>query len=589
MIAVDNVYVTVALLLLFGLILGNLAKLIKLPSITGNILAGILLGPLLGIVDTSSPTTASQLEPMIGGALSLIAIGIGSHLKFRRLRNALHRIITLGAIQTLLVPLTVFGCTLLCGQVWKSALFLGVLALATAPGTILHVVKETQSRGTFVKTLIAVVVFNNVLSILLFEATNHWIFGEDGENLLLVSRLIGSLLLGIGSALLLIQAWNRGKSRKQIVTFTFTVLGIVYGIALQLEFAPVLTYLTLGITVANFAERNRILDLFEDFEGVIFTIFFTIMGTHAHFSDWGSVGLLAVVYFLARILGNILSVSLASRFTRLPKKVKNHLALSLTPHAGLTVGLLIALQTSDTSGTISKTIVPVVLLAITFCEVIGPLLLRFALHKTGEEKKALPRMVDFLQEEFIKVDLETGERNDTIRTLVDFLFRAQPALKKQNREAFLQGVLEREERGDTSIAPGLAIPHFMVEEGPKIMGVMGIVREGVNWGTIEKTPVHVIILIAIPPNHHKQHLGALSAIAKLFHRRSVHERSLHHARTASEVYEALVDEEFESLNHVLEEEAAESIPENPELAERFRVQALTTSKLWNLRKRILDK
>ncbi len=561
---IDNIYAIAALLLLVGLPLGFLAKFIRLPSITGYILGGLLLGPILHLVNTTSPRVEAQLEPMTNLALSLIAVTIGSHLKFRMLRNAKKRIFAIGAVGTIVVPLVVALAILTTmgfgsypgADIWYTALFMGILAVATAPATVVHVVKESQARGVFVKTLIAVVVFNNVTNILLFEGAKHYVFGMglDEHPLAISIQLGGSMVLGSLVAFLLVASWSKLQSRQRTLTLSFAALIVAYGLALHLGLSPVLTSLSLGITIANLPGRNKMLDLFEDYEVIIYALFFTLMGTHANFAEIGSVGILAGVYFLFRTLANLGTIYVSGRLTHMPKRVSSYLGMALIPQAGITVGLVVSLEAMDRSGMISGYLTPAVMLAVAVSEIVGPIILRFALRRSGEVGEALPRLVDFLQEEYITLDVKSRDREGVIRELVDYLYKTHPSIRKISKKQFSDAVVAREMQASTGVGMGVAIPHGPLEGGRKIVGVMGVIRDGLDWDSPDKKPTHMVILVATPPNHEEQHLGVLATISQLFRHESVTDRGLHLAKNATEVYEVLADEEFQSLNQVLESE-----------------------------------
>ena len=81
-----NAFLILANVLLAGMGAGHGALALKLPSVTGQSLAGILIGPaVLGVVDHES---ANRLQPVIDFALALMAVDAGSHLSLRRLRPA---------------------------------------------------------------------------------------------------------------------------------------------------------------------------------------------------------------------------------------------------------------------------------------------------------------------------------------------------------------------------------------------------------------------------------------------------------------------------------------------------------------------
>ncbi|SCA58535.1 Uncharacterized protein AB751O23_AE_00070 [Chlamydiales bacterium SCGC AB-751-O23] len=556
-----NVYSTLAALIFLGLLGGYLAKLIHLPSISGNIIAGMFLGPVFGIVNTNSSYMTSQLEPIANLAFSLIAISIGSHLKFKLLHNSIRRILVIALVQAIVVPLVCF-VGIYATQVFlgvshsplEIALCLAVFSIATAPATVVHMVKESQAKGMFVKTLLAVVVLNNVSNIIIFEVCKEWMLGGGGQSLLPVfSKLFGSLALGACIAVSLVFLRTRIFSKKKEAIFSFAALMIAFGLAIELELSPALTNLTVGVFLANFSDRNQILDVFEDFEELIYSLFFTLTGAHATFNNLQTVGVLCFAYMFFRLVGNMLCLYISGRLTPLPRRVYKYLGMSLLPQGGITVGLIVALETMSSNDLISNVLTPVILLSVTITEIIGPVILRLSLNRSGEAGRANPRLIDFIQEEFITIESRKRSKQEIIIELVDFLFKTHP-LKIADKINFLQSVLKREKDSSTGVGKGVAIPHGSLNSDIKTMGVMAILQHPLDWDSLDGKQVSVIILIASPVGKPQQHLKALSAISSLFLNRDSAARNLKEAKTAGDVYEIIADEDFESLNELVLEE-----------------------------------
>ncbi|MCH1430663.1 MAG: PTS sugar transporter subunit IIA [Chlamydiales bacterium] len=557
-----NVYSTLAALIFFGLLGGYIAKLLHLPSISGNIIAGIAIGPILGIVNTHSSFMSSQLEPITNLAFSLIAISIGSHLKLKQLHNSIKRVLVIALVQAIVVPLIcLLGIYITHSFVdanynsWEIAFYLAVFSIATAPATVVHVVKESQAKGMFVKTLLAVVVLNNVSNIVIFEVCKEWLLqGSFSTGLYpVISKLMGAIFLGVLIAGALAFLRKRIFSRKKEAIFSFAALMIAFGLAIELELSPALTNLTVGVFLANFSDRNQILDVFEDFEELIYALFFTLTGAHASFHHLQAVGVLCLAYIVFRFLGNCLCLYVSGRLTPLPKRVYKYLGMSLLPQGGITVGLIVALESMSNSPLISDVLTPVILMAVTLTEVVGPIILRLSLVRSGETGCASPRLIDFLQEEFITLDIKQGSKQEVIIELVDFLFKTH-SLQVSNKIDFLQSVLKREKQAATSIGKGVAIPHGHLDLPANTMGVMAILKEPIDWEGLDGEPVHTIVLIASSLEKPKQHLKALSAISTLFLNKECTMRHLKEAKNAGDAYEIIADEDFESLNELVCEE-----------------------------------
>ncbi|HKI84205.1 MAG TPA: cation:proton antiporter, partial [Candidatus Krumholzibacteria bacterium] len=76
---------TLAVILVAGVLSGQLARRVKLPAVTGQILAGVVIGP--SILDLASIEAIHSLHPITNFALGLIAVAVGNHLNLKRLRN----------------------------------------------------------------------------------------------------------------------------------------------------------------------------------------------------------------------------------------------------------------------------------------------------------------------------------------------------------------------------------------------------------------------------------------------------------------------------------------------------------------------
>ena len=161
-------FVVLSVILVGGLGLGWVAQRLRLPGVTGQILAGVLMGP--AVLALFSMESIHRLAPLTHFALALIGVTVGAHLNLRRLRNAGKRLILLLVAEAVLVPLMVIvAIRLLTETPPFFASLLGALAISTAPATIVALVREARARGVFVKTLIAAVAINNVTCIVLFE------------------------------------------------------------------------------------------------------------------------------------------------------------------------------------------------------------------------------------------------------------------------------------------------------------------------------------------------------------------------------------------------------------------------------------
>ncbi len=547
-----------ALILVVGVFSGALAKRFKLPSVTGQILAGICLGPLFHVFDHD---TVEGLAPIMSFALGLMAVAVGSHLNIAKLSNATRRLATLLVCEALITPVVVFSVVLIYGVEWTTGLLIATIAISTAPATILAIVKETRSKGVFVKTLVAAVALNNIACILFFELAHTMALatlgnGSDGSAVYLapLQELGYSLLLGGGVGVILVIATRHVVRTDRLSTYSLVAILATAGLASQIEASPLLSCLFLGMVLANLSPDKEEIGhaVFENFETAIFAIFFTLAGMELQFDYVREAGLLALLVFVARAVGKLLSADVAMRAAKATQRVRKNLGLALLPQAGLAVGLmLLVTEDSRFPESVRGTILAVVLTVVMINELIGPVMTRIALGRSGDLGKDRPRLIDFIHEEQIVTDFKAETMEEAIEKLTDVLIRTNHV--QIDRKIVLDSALERESRSSSCLGHGLAVPHASLEEHVGIVGAVGISAEGFDFDSLDGEPVHCIVLLATGPNAGEHRLEVIAAFATAILTDRGIEQQLYHAHSPAHAYELLHHDEAEDFNHFLED------------------------------------
>lgn len=119
---------------------------------------------------------------------------------------------------------------------------------------------------------------------------------------------------------------------------------------------------------------------------------------------------------------------------------------------------------------------------------------------------------DFLREEDIIAGLRGRGRNEVVEELVDLLHRHGAGF---DREAAVRAILEREEVSPTVVAPGVALPHARLEGLSRPRVAVGTSAAGVDFGTTEGGPVHVVVLMLAPKADPGAYLRLLAAASKV--------------------------------------------------------------------------
>lgn len=551
-----------ALIILFGVAFGELARLLRVPAITGQIIAGVLLGK--SGLDLFDQEGLDGLAPLTNFALGLIAVTVGGHLNIRRLRNAGRRLFFLVLTESTVTPTIVFlALTLIAGVEFSEAMLFATVAIATAPATTLALVKETRSKGVFVKTLVAAVALNNMVCLVLFEvarsATRAIQLGDSGAGFDwggTAAQLVGAAVIGgaVAVAMDLINRFVSGKER--IATAAVAALVLTSGLADTYEVSPLLACLFLGAIQTNITpSRSQLVDTtFADFEPAILTVFFTLAGMHMSIDHLATAGVVAGLLFGSRIVGKLIAANLAMRFASATERVRDNLGLALIPQAGVAVGLVVVLQGEAAFAGIAEQFAAVVLTVVTFNEIVGPLLTKYALKRAGEVDRDRLRLIDFLQEENIVTDFQVDDKAQAIERLVDLLINSHE-MPGVNRDELLASVMAREEEASTCLGGGLAVPHGILPDAIPMVGVMALSREGLHFESPDGRPIHCMVLLGTSNDERKRHLQVLATLASHVGADHAFQELLFNATSPAHAYEVLHGEESEDFNYFLEEES----------------------------------
>jgi Kef-type K+ transport system membrane component KefB/nucleotide-binding universal stress UspA family protein len=398
-----NVTLGIAVLLSAGLLAGWLARLLRLPSVTGYILAGLVLGPsFFGLI--AMETLGQQLEHFTQIALMLIAFGIGEHIELRRLKGIARDVGFISVVQALGTFLCVAGGTAVTA--WLVAapdtdptyhlvlgLLLGSVAIATAPATLLHIVRECGAKGPLTSTLLAVVAFVDGIAIMMFGlavSIAHQLTGPGTESTLRavavgVSEIVCSVGIGIITGLLLDFVLNKLHSRGEMLTGGLALLLLCGEITSVLHFSPLLAGMAAGFTIINRAERDvRLFRAINAFEPPIYVLFFTLAGAHMDLGALKIAGWIGIIYFVTRVFGKYFGTLAGGLLSGAPPVVRNYMGLALVPQAGVAIGLVLLISNDPPLALWSTVITPVVLAGVVLSELSGPFFAKYTLDKAGE-------------------------------------------------------------------------------------------------------------------------------------------------------------------------------------------------------------
>lgn len=110
--------------------------------------------------------------------------------------------------------------------------------------------------------------------------------------------------------------------------------------------------------------------------------------------------------------------------------------------------------------------------------------------------------------------MDSDEHWPAIVELVEHLV-AEGSLAPEQREPALEALKSREDQRSTGIGGGIAIPHSFLPGIDDVITVFGRSTPGIEFGAVDRAPVHFIVLFLVPEAQHTLHLKTLAAVAKI--------------------------------------------------------------------------
>ena len=374
-------------LVAFALLAGRAVAWLRVPRVTGYLLAGALLGPSvghhLGVPTLLSDESVVRLQPLAHVALALIVFSVGGHFRLAVLRRWAWRILALVAADALIPCAVVVVATRVAGADTSVALMLGIIAAATAPAATVMVIREYEADGELSHLILALLGMTNFVAIVGFQVVAHVVVTPDQPVSHLAFVLGAPLALGVGAGLLMSYWEERLERRAERQLMALAVLVACVGAAGVLGVSLLLTALVAGMVVVNASPHER--RLFEDLQLIdypFYVPFFALAGASLHIDLLPSMGWIGAAYVLARTVGKIAGNTLGARVGHFGPTAQRWLGLGMLAQAGVAVGF--ASQLSQTWGQNGKQVEALVLASVLVFEVTGPVLTRTSLVHGGE-------------------------------------------------------------------------------------------------------------------------------------------------------------------------------------------------------------
>ncbi len=392
-----------SVILLTGLLFGKLAKKFKLPNVTGYLLGGLLIGPILGLlgVHVIPESAFEELHVISQIALGFIAFSIGTEFQLSYFKRVGKLPIVIATLESFFAIIVVFFTLIAFGNDVRFSLVLSAIAAATAPAATIMVIKQYKAKGEVTENLLSVVAIDDATAIVffgLFVAVAKAIGNASGDiNLAwMISKPFVEIVmsLGIGGlAGVLISfgfKWftGRGNRISLLLAFIFLVAAmpeLVEQVLPDFEVSTLLACMMMGAVFTNLTKEDvldTVMYLVDRVTPPIFIMFFVISGAELQFDVLLTVGGIGVIYIVGRVVGKLFGAFLGAEIAHGSHNVKKYLGWGLVPQAGVAIGLTIV--AANIVPEYSAKISAIILSATFVYELVGPLITKTALTKAGE-------------------------------------------------------------------------------------------------------------------------------------------------------------------------------------------------------------
>jgi Kef-type K+ transport system membrane component KefB len=384
----DTILFDVGIVMICGLLFGRLAKLLKMPNVTGYLIAGLILGPcVLGMIPSDMVTNFSVASDM---ALGFIAFSIGGEFKISYFKQVGIAPIVIAITESIGAVLFVMITCILLGFNLQLSILLGAIAAATAPAQTIMVVRQYQAKGPMTSMLMSVVALDDATALIAFGFAATIVKSMNAHQalywqsiLMPLYEVLVSFVIGIILSLVMTIFFRFFKKPSNRLCVVVGLIFLTSWLANLVQGSSLLACMALGGGLANlFDDADRLFEQTETFTPPLYMLFFAMSGAGFDLGALKNIGLIGITYVIMRVLGKMFGAWVGGKLTHSDPNICKYLGPTLMPQAGVALGLIL----------VAEAIVPeygaeirTIILCSTFLySILGPSVAKWALVKAGE-------------------------------------------------------------------------------------------------------------------------------------------------------------------------------------------------------------
>lgn len=364
--------ITLGVLFLTGLAADQMGRITRMPRVTLLLLLGIAIGDAgLGVVPEDVTQWFDEVSIV---ALTMVAFLLGGSLTGKNLARHGLAIFTISlAIVFATLVIVTLGLSFL-GLALGLALLLASIATATAPAAITDVIHQSGVESGFTDTLKGIVAIDDAWGLIVFsvvvvlvDQVNGWSGVFSGAAWDLGGALALGSVIGVPASYLT----GRLKPGEPLQAEAMGIVFLAAGFALWLEVSFLVTGMTAGAIIANFAKHHdRAFHEIEHIQWPFMILFFLLAGAVLELDVLWLLGWSGVAFLLLRTVARIIGGFIGARLGGVARREVPWYGPALLPQAGVAVGM--ALVAGERFPEWASEIMAFTIASTVIFEIVGP-------------------------------------------------------------------------------------------------------------------------------------------------------------------------------------------------------------------------
>ncbi|HNR68146.1 MAG TPA: cation:proton antiporter [bacterium] len=511
--------------------LGELFRRWKQPTLTAEILVGVVLGPTIlgqfwpglhGALFPADPIQNNMLETVSQLGVLFLLLDTGIEIDFSiawRQRGSALRIafghivfpVAIALAVVAILPVKYMGNP---DQRILYSIFMATVMNISALSVIAKMLQDLRLLKTdlgflIISALTVNEVFGWVIhTIVLGIASQETFLMQKAVWVFVITVCLAVLILTVGRRIStnLFEAVHWSRLPEPSTSFTITVLlALLLGaIAQKLGIHSLYGYFLAGVLVGeakSLSEQTRGM-ISQMVHSLFAPLFFATIGLKIDFFanfDLRLIVLICSATIAVRYIGTWLGVTRS----RVPRVNRDLIAIAHI--SGGMMEIVVAMLALEAGLITPPVMVAILFSAMLTSSLVGPLM------ANSLSRRAAVSPAHFLAQDAVIATLKAKSRADAIAQLVAVLDRQPQAA---GLASIVDGVMEREDELGTAIGKGVAIPHLRLDGLTDPLLAFGRSPAGIEWDAPDGDPVHSIFLLATPTTTADLHVQILASIAR---------------------------------------------------------------------------